>query len=195
MQYKSTDVRTNLKAVLRTVYETQETAEILLDGKVVAHLTLQQPTGMPPKRINTGEATKGWSELLNYVFIMGARYRFRVMFDGDESAPPIFLVRPEKSRNRFDEAWKEHKKAYLATQDAPDLRERIEDLRGALQEDMVAALEDMKEFVESSVTKINHKIGTAFAGLNRPNGDLQAYPETGLVRFKSAKDLDTPEAD
>lgn len=189
---KSTDARNNLKALLSQVWETEEPVEILLDGKPVAVLTLEEPqTGTPALRIKFDEARKGWSELLNYVFIMGARFYFRVRLNDDKPAPKIYLVRPVGSRNRFDEAWKAHRETYRAQQnkslDPVDLLDHIEDLYGELQEDVQSSLAEMQATLEKSVQQINNKIGVAFASTHRPH--LYAVPELGAVPLRSARDI------
>jgi hypothetical protein len=194
---KSSEIRNNLKPTLKLIRETGEPIDIDLDGKVVARLTLEPPSsGTPPMRIRTAEAVKKWSELLNYAFIMGARFYFRVRFNEDDEATTVFLLRPDASRNHFDSAWKEHKAQVQTSKVTPEMvLESIDELRETLTEDVKVALESMQEFTQKSVQQINEKIGIAFAGLNRPYGDLQATPESGLVSLYSAKHLDSYEAD
>lgn len=196
---KSSEIRSNLMPMLKLVKETGEPIDIHLDGKVVARLTLEPPSsGTPPMRIRTAEAVKKWSELLNYAFIMGARFYFRVRFNEDEEATTVFLLRPDASRNHFDSAWKEHKAQAQAqtSKVTPEMvLESIDELRETLTEDVRIALESMQEFTQKSVQQINEKIGIAFAGLNRPNGDLQATPESGIVSLYSVKHLDSYEVD
>lgn len=192
---KSSEARNDLMRTLKKVKETGQHEDILLDGKAVARLTLERPaSGTPPMRIKTADATKGWSELMNYVFVMGARFYFRVRFNEDDEATHVFLVRPEESRNRFDSAWKEHKAQSQVIKVTPEaLLDAIDGLRETLTEDVKVALDSMQEYTHASVQQINAKIGIAFAGLNRPNGDLLATPEMGVVPLRSVKDLDSYE--
>lgn len=194
---KSSEIRNELMPTLKLVKETGDPIDIHLDGKVVARLTLEPPSsGTPPMRIRTAEAVKKWSELLNYAFIMGARFYFRVRFNEDEEVTIVFLLRPDTSRNHFDSAWKEHKAQAQNSKVTPEaVLESIDELRETLTEDVKVALESMQDFMQKSVQQINEKIGIAFAGLNRPNGDLQATPESGLVSLYAAKHLDSFEVD
>lgn len=195
---KSTSVRNDIFGTLRQVKDTGCSIDIQLDGKVVARLTLNEPlSGIPAMRIKTSEAQKKWSELLNYVYVLGARVYFRVRFTEDEDATNVYMVRPAESRNYFDSLWKAHRAAQpknsALTPEA--ILVSIDNLREALTEDVSVQFRSVNESLERFATEIHQKINIAFAGLNRPNGDLQATPELGLVRLRSVADFEKFECD
>jgi hypothetical protein len=99
---KSSEVRTNIAQKVREVWQTGEPLEILLDGKVVAVITLDEPDGVPPLRIGLKDARDGWSELLAEVSQSRARFYFYIRFRGlkeGQLVPKVYLV-PSKYRNR-----------------------------------------------------------------------------------------------
>lgn len=189
---KSSEIRTNLTQKLREVWQTGEAMEILSDGKVIALLTLEKPVGVSPLRITLREAREGWSDLLAEVSQIRARYFFLVRFRGlknDMSAPAIYLV-PSPHRNRFHDEWMTHKKAYKDSQvHTLSVQEQIDEIRDGVRDDLKKALIEMSEQLQAGIAKIEQKIGVAFAGVTRPNGNLYATPELGVVPFRNDKDI------
>lgn len=194
---KSSEVRSNLTQKLREVWQTGEPHEILSDGKTVALLTLKKPTGIPPLRVTLKEAREGWSELLAEVSQIRAHYFFLVRFKGlkdGKPTPPIYLV-PSNYRNRFHEEWVDYRREYKASQvSTSSIQEQIDEIRDGVKDDLQRALAEMSEQLKAGVEKIEQKIGVAFAGVVRPNGNLYATPELGVVPLRSTKDL-APDVD
>jgi len=189
---KSSEIRTNIAQKVREVWQTGEPLEIRLDGKIVAILTMNEPSGVPPLRIGLKEAREGWSELLAEVSQSRARFYFYIRFRGlkeGQLVPKVYLV-PSKYRNRFHAYWVAHRQEYRDSQvQTLTVEEQIDEMKGTVEERLNQIEINLMEGLTSAVETIKQTFGIGFAGLTRPNGDLRATPELGVVPLRSVRDL------
>ncbi len=194
-EMSSSEIRLKLRSVLRTIKETKKPIDIRMDGKVIGQLTLDRPSyKVSPLPIKIVEAQKFWSELLTYVWISGARYVFSVRFEEDEPAEKIYLFRPESAtKNVFQEPWQEHRAKFNPQSSSPVSISEMQENFDLLRKDLEKTIHDISESLQGKLENISNKVGTAFATINRRNGDLLATPEMGIEPLRSIKNFDSGE--
>ena len=189
-EISSSSARTMLVQKIREVIKTENDIGINVDGKEVVTLTLTEPrpSSTPALRITTVEATQGWSELLNFISIMGARFYFKLKpLDDEEETPRVYLVRGD-FRNRFQAPWKEHRRKWVEEQmSGVDNQKEINEPNWDKLDDLHEKFGELEKTIES----ISRQIVFSVASKNR-NGDLYAVPELGIVPLRKASDFPNP---
>lgn len=150
------------------------------NGEVVALLTTQKPKRkIPPIQIGAEKAREGWSQLIESVSVRGARF----MFTHKKNGHVVYLVREEQYANPFSQQWIENLNDWKDQNNYPVSVGETVDVEA-----------DAIKHLNESVELISKKLSCLFALVNR-GGDLNNVPDLGLVRSRTAADLERYEAE